>query len=432
MPQSLSFSPKVDDQMNALHEETKLSNLSTRLRFLACEQLELAMSGMFPRGRVLPFGSSVNSFGKCDADLDMVYDLELESKESDSRLWFHVKVNKAGGLKMLKRRYCYQMANVIQHMLPGCLDVQNIAGARVPIVKYRQQFLGLECDLTTSMSGYYMSELLYLYGDLDARVRPLVFTIRKWAKGQGLIIDARPTPLFTNFTLTLMAIFFLQCRYQMLPPFQDLQRAARKEDHLVCENDVDCSFLRDVSGYQTVLNQQWENQPHLNPGELSLAQMLTDFFDFYSHFDFKRKAVCVVAGRPTPKRAASTSNKVNDGKVSFFIDVTNPLERDLNVAGNVQEHAVALFQKKCRESLRKIFLLNKGEHDAGTSKLSHILSGETPKLGVSFKELTQLSEEAERKISAPPKPQSDVPHEERRFQETRKKKLLRVPKIEDL
>lgn len=36
-------------------------------------------------------------------------------------------------------------------------------------------------------SGFYMSELLYLYGELDRRVRPLVFTVRRWAKDQGLI-----------------------------------------------------------------------------------------------------------------------------------------------------------------------------------------------------------------------------------------------------
>ena len=73
-----------------------------------------------------------------------------------------------------------------------------------------------------------MSELLYLYGELDRRVRPLVFSIRRWAKDQGLIQDLRPTPSFTNFSITLLVIFFLQTKYNMLPPLRELQRLASK------------------------------------------------------------------------------------------------------------------------------------------------------------------------------------------------------------
>jgi DNA polymerase sigma len=58
--------------MVSLFEHTRMSDISYRIRFLACEQIELALSGMFPKAQVLPFGSSVNSFGKNSSDLDMV------------------------------------------------------------------------------------------------------------------------------------------------------------------------------------------------------------------------------------------------------------------------------------------------------------------------------------------------------------------------
>jgi poly(A) RNA polymerase len=79
-------------------------------------------------------------------------------------------------------------------------------------------------------SGFYMSEILYLYGELDRRVRPLVFTVRRWAKDQGLIQDSRPTQSFTNFTVTLLVLFFLQKKYNMLPPLRELERLASKSD----------------------------------------------------------------------------------------------------------------------------------------------------------------------------------------------------------
>ena len=63
---------QMSQQMRALYDFYKLSNLDTRLRFLACRQLELALSGLFPQAEVVPFGSSVNTFGANTTDLDMI------------------------------------------------------------------------------------------------------------------------------------------------------------------------------------------------------------------------------------------------------------------------------------------------------------------------------------------------------------------------
>ncbi|XP_023716814.1 poly(A) RNA polymerase, mitochondrial-like [Cryptotermes secundus] len=60
------------DQILILHRATSLSDLGSRLRFLTARQIELALSGLFPQVTVLPFGSSVNGFGKTACDLDLV------------------------------------------------------------------------------------------------------------------------------------------------------------------------------------------------------------------------------------------------------------------------------------------------------------------------------------------------------------------------
>ena len=62
----------LDNQILSLYDDMKMSDTSVRLRFLACEQVEQALSGMFKQIEVLPFGSSVNSYGTLDSDLDMV------------------------------------------------------------------------------------------------------------------------------------------------------------------------------------------------------------------------------------------------------------------------------------------------------------------------------------------------------------------------
>ena len=92
---------------------------------------------------MLPFGSSVNSFGCSDSDLDMVIKLD-ESEPRDSRLAFHIKSGRD------YRWNLGEICGIIRTFLPGCQNVASILHAKVPIIKYRQLFLGLDCDLSSS------------------------------------------------------------------------------------------------------------------------------------------------------------------------------------------------------------------------------------------------------------------------------------------
>ena len=286
-----------------------------------------------------------------------------------SRLFFHTKATQQRtGARQQTQRYCDQISNLINNFLPGCRDVHNILHARVPIIKYTQELIGLECDLSFATTGYHMSELLYMYGELDNRVRPLVFTIRRWAQEQDLVLDQRPTPYFTNFMLTLMTIFFLQNHYKMLPPFNELiQLGDSRKDKAVCEDGIVCSFIRDISGLQPKLNSHWKWQPNVNISNslyhsvgvsqesvipMSLRQMLTDFFKFYAQFDYQKGSICIRTGQIQPKINHKLA-KVNH-KVSSFLHIVNPLEPELNVSSNVQERAVGRFRKKCQESVIKL------------------------------------------------------------------------------
>lgn len=66
-----------------------------------------------------------------------------------------------------------------------------------------------------------MSELLYLYGEINSNVRPLVFTIRQWAASVG-ITNSSPGHWISNFSLSLMVLFFLQSK-KILPSLNRLQ-----------------------------------------------------------------------------------------------------------------------------------------------------------------------------------------------------------------
>lgn len=107
---------------------------------------------MFPEAHAWPFGSSVNGFGKLGCDLDLILRLESDkeiSTENPSRLVFHTKANLTNGRSQTQRQM-ESVGDMLQLFLPGVNHVRRILQARVPIIKYNQEHLNLEIDLSMS------------------------------------------------------------------------------------------------------------------------------------------------------------------------------------------------------------------------------------------------------------------------------------------
>lgn len=103
---------------------------------------------MFPNISVLPFGSSVNGFGRKGCDLDLVLNLELNKIENaNSRLVFHTK-SAMSEERAQTQRSMEVISIIMQHFIPCVTNVRKILHARVPIIKYDHKLTGLECDLS--------------------------------------------------------------------------------------------------------------------------------------------------------------------------------------------------------------------------------------------------------------------------------------------
>ncbi len=120
-------------------------------------------------------------------------------------------------------------------------------------------------------------------------------------------------------------------------------------DQIIADDVTDCTFLRDFN--DGVVQQQLAEMQDPDLANLSMAQLLADFFEFYGNFDYNRHAVCVVTGKLQPRRRKTPHIR----NVSYFVDITNPLEPSLNVSANVQEFAVQKFRRICNLSLRKMW-----------------------------------------------------------------------------
>lgn len=277
-----------------------------------------------------------------------------QERKRDSRLVFHAKGAQYGGDHLQVRRYCDEISNIVQLFLPGCQDVQKILYARVPIIKYRQELVGLDCDLSmSSSSGLHMSCLLHLWAGTDWRVRPLVAVVRRWAKSQKLVKDVRPTNYFTNFILTLLVVCYLQQVHGMLPSVIRLQELSSAADAFICEDGLQVRFKRDIGPLKPDLNRCYA---HAAPTPLELLQ---GFFQFYSQLDLASVCLCPLTGLTVPKNRAWSK--------SSAMDIVNPLEPNLNVSYNVNATAVKLFSDKCAEAARKSAQLREQDCGVGSS-----------------------------------------------------------------
>ncbi|XP_017872212.1 PREDICTED: poly(A) RNA polymerase, mitochondrial [Drosophila arizonae] len=309
----------IDQQLNLLYEQTRLNELGVRMRFIAALQVEQAISGMFPDALAQPFGSSVNGFGKmgCDLDLILRFDgktpgTDQDSQREASRLIYHTKENLSNGRSQTQRQMeC--IGDMLHLFLPGVCHVRRILQARVPIIKYHHEHLDLEIDLSMSnLTGFFMSELLYMFGEMDPRVRPLTFCVRRWAQSCGLT-NPSPGRWITNFSLTCLVMFFLQqMRQPILPSIGAMVKAANTADIRVTEDGINCTFARDM-----------ERVRFQSRNTSSLSELLLQFFEFYSQFDFHNRAISLNEGRALAKPDHSA------------MYIVNPLEQLLNVSKNV-------------------------------------------------------------------------------------------------
>lgn len=148
----------MSEQISLLYENTRLNDLDIRLRFLGASQIQTALSGLFLNHLVVPFGSSVNGFGKEGCDLDMI--LHYNSDDSTfkppqdynrRRLMFHTKGCPSDSDAMrrgLIENHIKFYGTLCQSFIPGASNVQPIHKARVPIVRYFHKYLNLSVDIS--------------------------------------------------------------------------------------------------------------------------------------------------------------------------------------------------------------------------------------------------------------------------------------------
>lgn len=164
------------------------------VRITAVAQLQRALLServISPGTEVAMYGSSCNNFGSEGADMDLT-------------LLFPKGVDVANEDKpaMIER-----LSEALGRI--GMLEIKTRSTARIPIVQFRDPTHSLACDISISNQlAVANTRLLRTYGNIDMRVRGLVFLVKHWAKRRHLNSPSDGT--LSSYGFIICILHFLQ------------------------------------------------------------------------------------------------------------------------------------------------------------------------------------------------------------------------------
>lgn len=226
----------------------------------------------------------------------------------------------AGNERVQLQRNLEMMADFMKVWMPSFSHIQRILAARVPILKFDHDATGISGDLCMNNgSAVEMCEIFYAYGEIDCRLRPLVFLVRIWAKAAHVTNPFKnPGRWLTNYHLSVLCVYFMQSK-NMLPSLQEL--ASERNDLELVPN-----IRPRVTRADFLSSEKIEN----------MESLVKQFFIWCATFDFRRLGFSIIDARQFPKPDFSA------------LYVQNPVEPELNISRNVSVEELDKLQSAAR------------------------------------------------------------------------------------
>ncbi|ORY86515.1 hypothetical protein LY90DRAFT_498742 [Neocallimastix californiae] len=280
---------------NVPTEESKMKKLSLLKR------IQKMFSERYPTLGIKAhlFGSSVNELGTYNSDVDICLttrdriDCELRDME------------------------------VIKRILEdnGITQVRTTPNAKVPICNFVDPETNLSCDINVNNTiALYNTKMIQTYALIDERVKPLIMTIKYFAK-QRMLNDAKTGTLSSYCWVNLVINFLQMRRPPILPCLHAMSRDIPEEERIIIDG-IDCTFYSDLDKLKGFGKDNKE----------TLYELIYGFFKtFASDFDYITDVVSVRSG---------CYKKKSDNGWNVSSNNTQPFNTSRNLANCANRYSV--------------------------------------------------------------------------------------------
>lgn len=298
-----------------------------------CSDLQGVLQSTFPNCVVHPFGSTVTGLASTTSDVDAYVQVFTVNENIDLH-----NTNVASLFVVKSKKILQKYRNVFTQL-------RAIPKAKTPILRCVHIPTGISCDFNfKNMLGVCNSFLVRYYLSLDTKLKVLMIIIRHWAKSHEL---SGGSSQFSNYSLVLLFIFYLQQQPYFLPSVVVLQISP-----------ISCNMQGGWNGGFHPVRNFVSN----SLASLTISHVLCDFFEYYSNFDFSLNVISVFLGRAIPKTDFLKPTLLPNSfhiykeniktqyhlKVETPICLQDPFEHNHNVTNSIRPKQLDEFIEHCK------------------------------------------------------------------------------------
>lgn len=249
----------------------------------------------YPYCQIHPFGSTVTGLCFKNSDVDVYISGIYEGCDKAVQYLYSIREI------LLKSR---KFTNTIV-----------IAHAKIPIVKCIHKETHICCDINIkNMLGVCNSKLIKYYLSIDEKIKHMMIVLKYWGKVHKI---TGQNHLFTNYSLYMMVIFFLQQKPFYFPSVLCLQR----DDRFYIPQDSWNGGFKALNVYRSTIE---------TLRKMTFLEMLAGFFEFYSKFQYNTLVICPYLGKSIEKELFKTPEALpryfNIYKQFVGIETNQPLK----------------------------------------------------------------------------------------------------------
>jgi len=295
------------------------------------EELERVL-GPRLRGTTHAFGSTLNGFALDSSDMDLCLFVEKGPEELSKK-----------NARKFDLDLLYEARRILIRECRNFVGRIELVPAKVPILKFFDRYGKIEVDMSVNNPVCIRNtNLLYVYSQMDWRVRPLMTAIKAWAKSKG--INEAVNQTMSSYLISLMVVHFLQRGIEGPPVLPCLQTAFRDTFH-PDSYIFDLPFTTDLPVYRS------ENGS-------SLGEIIAGFFNYYANkFDFSKDVGSIRTGKRLDNRYCQDYARQNGlvvGQWDAHICMEEPFDRTNAGRATVKRDKFDLILKSFKEASQEV------------------------------------------------------------------------------